>query len=53
MAFAVLYMTQPAHCISRVNKFSHALWFSVHTSATIGYGQQAPDPDCLLLNLTM
>lgn len=44
-------MTQPAHCVTNVDKFLHALWFSVHTAATIGYGHQSPDPDCTLLNL--
>lgn len=43
-------MTQPKHCVSNVNQFSHALWFSVHTAATIGYGHQAPDPDCIVVN---
>lgn len=45
-----MYMLQPAHCVSNVQKFSHALWFSVHTAATIGYGHQAPNPDCVTLN---
>lgn len=49
--FACFYMMQPKHCVSNVQKFSHALWFSVHTAATIGYGHQSPDPDCLMVNL--
>ena len=52
-AYATINMSQPAHCVSNVQKFSHALWFSVHTAATIGYGHQAPDPDCVLLNLAI
>lgn len=36
--FAILYMLEPAGCITEVSQFLHALWFSVHTSATIGYG---------------
>lgn len=53
IVYALLYMSQPKHCISLVQNFTHALWFSVHTSATIGYGHMAPDPDCFVLNLTM
>ena len=34
--FALLYMSQPKNCISNVQSFLHALWFSVQTSATIG-----------------
>lgn len=49
--FACFFMTQSKHCVSNVQKFSHALWFSVHTAATIGYGHQSPDPDCLFVNL--
>jgi len=48
--FALLYRSQPEHCIFNVHNFFHALWFSVITAATIGYGHQAPDPDCYLLN---
>lgn len=36
--FAFLYMLEPDGCITKVHQFSHAMWFSVHTSATIGYG---------------
>lgn len=35
--FAGLYFTQPG-CITKTSSFIHLLWFSVHTSATIGYG---------------
>jgi len=52
-AYALLYMTQSPHCVSNVQKFSHALWFSVHTAATIGYGHQHPDPDCTFLNIAI
>lgn len=38
LAFAYVYLLEPVGCISKVNHFLHALWFSVHTSATIGYG---------------
>jgi hypothetical protein len=33
-------MFQPEGCISRLTagSFLHALWFSMQTSATIGYG---------------
>jgi len=51
--FALFYMSQPSHCVSNVQKFSHALWFSLHTAATIGYGHQAPDPECIILNLAI
>lgn len=48
--FAAFYASQPG-CISKVHNFWHALWFSVTSSATIGYGHQAPDPNCYVLNL--
>ncbi|KAK2079121.1 hypothetical protein QBZ16_002812 [Prototheca wickerhamii] len=51
LAFAYVYLLEPAGCISKVNHFLHALWFSVHTSATIGYGHMAPNPDCPSTNL--
>lgn len=53
MFYATIYMQQPKECISKVQKFSHALWFSVHTSATIGYGHMAPDPNCVGVNLAI
>jgi len=46
-------MSQSKHCVSNVQKFSHALWFSVHTAATIGYGHQSPDPDCVGVNVAI
>ncbi|PRW33237.1 inward rectifier potassium channel 2-like isoform X7 isoform B [Chlorella sorokiniana] len=46
--FAAFYISQPG-CITKVSNFWHALWFSVESSATIGYGHQAPDPQCYLL----
>uniref|UniRef100_A0A1D2AEI2 ATP-sensitive inward rectifier potassium channel 12 n=1 Tax=Auxenochlorella protothecoides TaxID=3075 RepID=A0A1D2AEI2_AUXPR len=49
--FAFLYMLEPDGCITKVHQFSHAMWFSVHTSATIGYGHMAPNPDCVSTNL--
>ena len=52
--WATLYMIQNSkHCLSHVSTFQHALWFSVHTGATIGYGHMAPNPDCTLVNLTI
>lgn len=49
--FAVFYRMQREECIFNVHNYFHALWFSVITSATIGYGYQAPDPDCYIANL--
>ena len=49
--FALFYRMQPDECIFNVHNYFHALWFSVITSATIGYGYQAPDPDCYGANL--
>ncbi|GAB4823606.1 hypothetical protein N2152v2_010652 [Parachlorella kessleri] len=49
--FAALYSTQPRHCISSTHSFLQILWFSVHTSATIGYGHMAPHPKCTVLNI--
>jgi hypothetical protein len=49
-AYAALYLAAPRRCLSGVQTFSHAFWFSVHTSAAIGYGRQSPEPDCFALN---
>lgn len=39
-------------CIPGVVTFDHALWFSVQTSMTIGYGGDlTPDPSCRLTNI--
>ena len=51
--FVCFYVTQSKHCVSNIQKFTHALWFSVHTAATIGYGHQSPDPDCIAVNLAI
>lgn len=53
LVYATFYMSQPKHCVSNVQKFTHALWFSVHTAATIGYGHQSPNPDCIPVNLAI
>ncbi|KAK9809060.1 hypothetical protein WJX72_008704 [[Myrmecia] bisecta] len=52
-AFASLYFWQSEHCIEGIHNFLHALWFSVQTSATIGYGgaDLTPNPDCPLTNI--
>lgn len=40
------------NCIPGVVTFDHALWFSVQTSMTIGYGGDlTPDPNCRLTNI--
>lgn len=40
------------NCIPGVFTFDHALWFSVQTSMTIGYGGDlTPDPSCRLTNI--
>jgi inward rectifier potassium channel len=40
------------NCIPGVVTFDHALWFSVQTSMTIGYGGDlTPDPSCRLTNI--
>lgn len=40
------------NCIPGVLTFDHALWFSVQTSMTIGYGGDlTPDPSCRLTNI--
>lgn len=52
VVFALLYLAMPDYCIEGVKQFSQALWFSVQTSATIGYGGRlAPDPDCASINV--
>ena len=49
--FALLYYFQAEHCIKGVKHYLHALWFSVQTSATIGYGGDlSPDPHCPVTN---
>ena len=54
-SFALVYMLQSVsrHCVSNIRSFQHALWFSVHTSATIGYGHQSPNPDCIVVNIAI
>lgn len=54
-SFALVYMLQSVsrHCVSNITSFKHALWFSVHTSATIGYGHQSPNPDCNVVNVAI
>ena len=54
-SFALVYMLQSVskHCVSNITSFKHALWFSVHTSATIGYGHQSPNPDCTVVNIAI
>lgn len=40
------------NCIPGVMEYKHALWFSVQTSMTIGYGGDlTPDPSCTLTNI--
>ncbi|PSC69266.1 G -activated inward rectifier potassium channel 4-like [Micractinium conductrix] len=54
-AYAAFYMAAgaapPSQCITMVDNYWHAFWFSMTSSATIGYGHQAPDPDCYLLQV--
>ncbi|KIZ05029.1 ATP-sensitive inward rectifier potassium channel 1 [Monoraphidium neglectum] len=44
--FALLYLWQPDDCIEGVRHFANALWFSVQTASTIGYGKMAPSQHC-------
>lgn len=37
----------------RVQGWTQTLWFSVTTSATIGFGHQAPKPNCYGTNIIM
>eukprot|EP00887_Chlorella_sp_A99_P001013 scaffold5.g1013.t1 len=53
MAFATAYMTQPVGCIYNTTRWAHTLWFSVISSATIGFGYQSPDPDCYATNIIL
>ena len=49
--FGLLYYLQAEHCIKGVKHYLHALWFSVQTSATIGYGGDLiPNPSCSVTN---
>ncbi|KAI8477201.1 MAG: inward rectifier potassium channel-domain-containing protein [Monoraphidium minutum] len=45
-AFALAYLAQPDACIEGVGRFANALWFSVQTASTIGYGRLVPSPQC-------
>ncbi|XP_024396402.1 uncharacterized protein [Physcomitrium patens] len=46
------YDARNNNCIPGVTSFDHALWFSVQTSMTIGYGGDlTPDPSCILTNI--
>ncbi|KAG2448597.1 hypothetical protein HYH02_006488 [Chlamydomonas schloesseri] len=50
--FALLYLTQRSDCVGGVMRFSHAMWFSVYTAATLGYtGSLSPNPDCASVNV--
>ncbi len=52
LLFALLYLSQPDSCVPHVNRLPIALWFSVQTAATIGYGNPlAPNPLCTGVNL--
>ncbi|PNH10296.1 ATP-sensitive inward rectifier potassium channel 1 [Tetrabaena socialis] len=52
VVFALLYLTQPDRCVGGTMKFSHALWFSVQTAATLGYtGSLQPNIDCTSVNM--
>ncbi|EFJ45008.1 hypothetical protein VOLCADRAFT_118521 [Volvox carteri f. nagariensis] len=52
LIFALLYLTQPDRCVGGIMKFSHAMWFSVQTAATLGYtGLLQPNPDCASVNM--
>lgn len=49
--FALCYLLMSDQCVEGIEKFSHAFFFSVQTSATIGYGGAlTPNPDCTILN---
>lgn len=52
--FAIPFYYDACHnlCIPGVQTFSHAFWFSVQTSMTIGYGGDlTPDPNCTMTNM--
>ncbi|GFR39598.1 hypothetical protein Agub_g58 [Astrephomene gubernaculifera] len=52
LIFALLYLTQSGACVHGSLRFSHAMWFSVQTAATLGYtGDLQPNPDCTSLNM--
>jgi len=54
LVFGAIYYLNPRKCVPGMAKFRHAVWFSVQTSATIGYGGMlTPDPDCDWLNCTV
>eukprot|EP00892_Ulva_mutabilis_P008016 jgi/Ulvmu1/5587/UM023_0124.1 len=51
-SFALFYLLMREECVDGIHHFSHAFYFSVQTSATIGYGGElTPNPNCLWVNL--
>ncbi|CAI5465442.1 unnamed protein product [Closterium sp. Yama58-4] len=51
-ALPYYYQSLQYKCIPGVKNYWHALWFSVQSAMTIGYGGElVPDPDCFTLNL--
>lgn len=51
-AIGYYYEARNSNCIPGVFTYLHALWFSVQTAMTIGYGGDlTPDPTCLLTNI--
>ncbi|PNW74256.1 hypothetical protein CHLRE_13g591450v5 [Chlamydomonas reinhardtii] len=54
MLFAFLFLAQTDKCVIGMNgKFAHALWMSSRTASTLGFDQIHPNPDCVLVNLTV
>ncbi|GJP47705.1 hypothetical protein CLOM_g6877 [Closterium sp. NIES-68] len=51
-ALPYYYQSVQYNCIPGVKNYWHALWFSVQSAMTIGFGGDLiPDPDCFTLNL--
>ncbi|KAG2443371.1 hypothetical protein HXX76_001732 [Chlamydomonas incerta] len=54
MLFAFLFWAQTDKCVIGMNgKFAHALWMSSRTASTLGFDQIHPNPECVLVNLTV
>ncbi|KAG2443315.1 hypothetical protein HYH02_009382 [Chlamydomonas schloesseri] len=54
MVFAFLFWAQTDKCVIGMDgKFAHALWMSSRTASTLGFDQIHPNPECVLVNLTV
>lgn len=54
VSFAAIYYADAEDCVLGIESFTNAVWFSVQSAATIGYGgEMTPNPDCFRVNLAV